>query len=291
MARFIVREARYKPLRGSLLVVGRQTVSLSPEAFKAMLRDEGFSDQVKVEIDTTTRSGYGREFVTDASFFRALGADSVVAIDASDYEGAEIVHDLNRAIPAELEMKFDFIFNGSVLDNLFDPAAALRNISKMMTPNGRVIHFEHASNATNNAYLQFSPNWFYDYYAANRFADCKTYLAFFSDLNGPWAFYACRHSNGTEPIQFRSSRFGMTCVVAEKSPSSTCDRSPMQGQYRSGDQIDDAKTGELLFHQSRRPLIAGKSFSPHIPTLAEIKSRVPVSLFAKGRGYAWCGWI
>jgi hypothetical protein len=47
----------------------------------------------------------------------------------SPYEGAEIIHDLNRPVPDKLKESADFIVDGSTLDNVFDPAMVLRNFA------------------------------------------------------------------------------------------------------------------------------------------------------------------
>jgi SAM-dependent methyltransferase len=261
MARFIIREGKHSPIRGSVLLIGRQTVFLTPERFSALMREEGMQidSALPLSLDTSTQSGAGRGFISDACFFKAFGAATVAAIDVSDYEGAEIVHNLDLPIPAHLEGKFDFICNGSVLDNVFNPIMGLGNISRMLAPGGRVIHFEHASNAVNNAYLQFSPNWFFDYYVVNRFADCKAYIALFHDLYGSWDFYACLHEGAQKPRLFRSARFAMTAVIAERAPDSTWDRHPVQGQYRSRENWAEYSKCLQRFADSPRPIMAPSS--------------------------------
>ncbi|MGO9959041.1 MAG: hypothetical protein ACLP50_24265 [Solirubrobacteraceae bacterium] len=52
-------------------------------------------------------------------FFRAAEASSVISIDASAYEGAEIVHDMNAPIPPELECKFDLVVDGGSIEHIF----------------------------------------------------------------------------------------------------------------------------------------------------------------------------
>ncbi len=324
MARFVIREGKYNPIRGSVLLIGRQTIHLTPERFQALMREEqmDINPTAPLSLDTTTQKGIGKGFISDAYFFKALGAETVKAIDVSDYEGAEIVHNLDSPIPRHLEGKFDFICNGSVLDNMFNPVMGLTNISRMLAPGGRVLHFEHASNTVNNAYLQFSPNWFFDYYVANAFADCKTYVALFYGPNGPWDFYACLHENGREPGLFRSSRFAMTAVIAEKAPDSTWDRYPAQAQYRAERDwaeylsrlrqfavstrpiLSPSKNGylnlsarargyshelrELFRLINRAPEAAPQTYTPRTPlhtAFDAVMSVLPPGFFAKRRGY------
>src|ERR1700726_3164409 len=101
MARFVIREAKHSSIRGSVLLIGRQTVYLTAAQFSGLMREEGLTidPAIPVTLDTRTRAGAGRSFISDAYLFKALGADSVTAIDVSDYEGAEIVHNLDTPIP------------------------------------------------------------------------------------------------------------------------------------------------------------------------------------------------
>jgi SAM-dependent methyltransferase len=261
MIRYIIDECKYMPIRGSVLLIGRQTVHITPAKFYKLLYQEGMqvNTGAPITLDTYTRAGAKRGLISDYSFFKILGADHVSAMDVSDYEGADIIHNLDTPIPTNLEGKFDFIFNGSVLDNVFDPVMALKNISRMLAPNGRVIHFEHASNCVNNAYLQFSPNWFFDYYVINGYSDCKTYLAIFDDLDEPWSFYACIHANESEPSQFASPHFAMTAVTAEKCHSSSWNRNPIQGQYRSRKEWDEYMNHLQFIERSVRPVLGTRT--------------------------------
>ena len=315
MARFIIREARHAPIRGSVLLIGRQTVHVTPARFFQLMCEEGMSidPELPVTLDNTTRSGAGRGFISDTYLFKALGAETVSAIDVSDYEGADIVHNLDTPVPAHLEGRFDFICNGSVLDNMFNPTMGLTNISRMLAPGGRIVHFEHASNCTNGAYLQFSPNWFFDYYAINNYTDCKTYIALFHDLDAPWEFYACLHEEGREPRQFNSSRMAMTVVIAESASDSTWDRYPIQEQYRHGDEQQRYVNGQQRIAASARSFMTPSSngllgararagqFSRRLATtidlvrqpgsmpkrlaLSPLVSRLPMRLLARRRGY------
>ena len=129
----IGREHAYRPIKGDVLFVGRQATYFTPSELTEKLRSHGnVVDPSAIEIDRTTVNripGYG-QIVTDRSIFRALGIDSVKALDTSPYEGAEIVHNLNEPIPDSLRENADFIVDGSTLDNVFDPAMAVAQSSR-----------------------------------------------------------------------------------------------------------------------------------------------------------------
>ena len=102
------------------------------------------------------------------------------ALDASSYDDAEIVHDLNRSLPNHLKATADFIVDGSTLDNVFDSAMTLRNYAQLLRPGSRLL----AINMFNNRQCAFticSPDWFLDYFVENGFSDCsktKRHIAF-----------------------------------------------------------------------------------------------------------------
>src|SRR5688572_28944649 len=111
---------------------------------------------------------------------RSLGVKKIYSLDVTDYERADIVHDLGYSVPDTLHERFDFIYNGGCLDNMFNPGMAMINFSKMLRPGGRVVCMEAASSWC-APYIIYSPGWFSDYYVANGFADCKVYLGSYYD--------------------------------------------------------------------------------------------------------------
>src|SRR5690349_9414278 len=139
----IGREHAYRPIIGDVLFIGRQTVYFSPQDLARRLRDHCAEvDAGAIEVDrTTVNRNLAGELATDRSIFRALGlpAERIKALDVSPYEGAEVIHDLNQPIPANLRGCADFIVDGSTLDNVFDPAMALRNYAELLRPGGRLL--------------------------------------------------------------------------------------------------------------------------------------------------------
>ena len=93
----IVRERKYRPIRGDVVVIGRQTVYFTPKDILAMLTQHGISVEgispSSIELDRSTQDrleGYANaNLITDAALFRLLGVPKTLALDQSDYEGAE----------------------------------------------------------------------------------------------------------------------------------------------------------------------------------------------------------
>jgi hypothetical protein len=138
----IGREHAYRPITGDVLFIGRQAVPMTPAGLATKLREHcRIVDETKIEIDrfTSDRNKHYAEQASDRSIFRALGVNRVKAVDVSPYEGAEVIHDLNQPLPDSLRGTADFIVDGSVLDNVFDPAMGLRNLTEMLRPGGRLL--------------------------------------------------------------------------------------------------------------------------------------------------------
>ena len=57
--------------------------------------------------------------------FYALGAREVISLDFSEYENAQLIHDLNIPVPADLENSFDIIFDSGSMEHVFNPQIAI----------------------------------------------------------------------------------------------------------------------------------------------------------------------
>ena len=209
-----------------------------------MLQEMGIAPRAGVRIETDQNTAHGRTagFISDRSFFNLFADAEVLAVDHSSYENADILCNLCEPIPAELTGRFNFVYNGSVLDNVFDPAAAMRNITELVGPGGVIFHYEGVVHWA-AAYTRFMPDWFFDYYAINKFQDFRAFLCTHKDIyNSPWEMYEwwpfqIDNATSASLTQVPEPSTGRECVVvvvAEKGPNSTSNRIPIQSAYRQG---------------------------------------------------------
>ncbi len=94
-------------------------------------------------------------------FLIAAGAESVSSIDASAYEGADIVHDMNTRIGPQLERRFDLVIDGGSIEHIFRPDRALENLMRMTKVGGRALVWAPANNQCGHGFFQFSPEFFF----------------------------------------------------------------------------------------------------------------------------------
>lgn len=140
--RFIAREHKHKPFAGPVLTLGRQNVYSKLEEVRKLLLSEGItpadlpSDEgARSNIPNWTDSPQANN-ISDVAFFKLLGVAEVMALDYSDYEGADIIHDLNYPVSANLKDRFDLIVDGGTIEHVFDVRQSFMNIAAMLRPGG-----------------------------------------------------------------------------------------------------------------------------------------------------------
>lgn len=249
--RALIQEHARRPYSGRVCTYARQSVAATPEEALGMFRAAGLEpatgDAAQLEIDTTTswaRSNPAVGMIRDIDFFRLFGLTDIQAIDVSDFEGADIIWDLNNPIPPDLEGSCGLVVDGSLLDNLFDPTTGLKNAARLLAPGGRCFLRNHGNTPlvyTGIPYTMFSPVWFFDYFVWNDFDYCQVYVII--DHEGPdFAAYSISYEHaaghkGTgykgrvKPIVSYDPIYVM--VYAEKGGRSTWAKTPTQDSYRN----------------------------------------------------------
>lgn len=101
------------------------------------------------------------------AFFRALGATQLDVLDHSAYEGASVLHDLNRPLPSGELRRYDFVFDGGVIEHVFDCANAFRSCMQLAKVGGHVCTCSIANNECGHGFYQFSPELFFRLFDAS----------------------------------------------------------------------------------------------------------------------------
>jgi SAM-dependent methyltransferase len=155
-AQLLIKEHKNGLSFGRMATLGRQGLHANRPALISVLRESGYKmskDRIRKLLDPTMQ--YSEDF------FSLLGAEKIVAIDASDYEGAQVIHDMNRQIPKTMVSSFDLVLDSGTLEHIFDFPSALRNAVQMVHPNGRFISITMANNFCGHGFYQFSPELYY----------------------------------------------------------------------------------------------------------------------------------
>ena len=136
---------------GRMLTLGRQWCRLDRSKMKTLWSRRGYP---------------GIEHVADEGawaddIFKALGADRLEVTDYSPYEGADVIHDLNLPVPSTHHDAYDVVFDGGVLEHVFNYPMAVENCMRMVREGGHVIIASIANNELGHGFYQFSPELFF----------------------------------------------------------------------------------------------------------------------------------
>jgi hypothetical protein len=138
---------------GDVLTLGRQSLNVFPGKMAATLEQHGFPSELFRKASP--------ECAFAEPCFLSLGATKVFALDASDFEGANFVHDLNKPIGPELAQRFDVVYDGGTLEHVFNFLVAIQNCMEMVRVGGRLFIHTCANNLCGHGFYQFSPELFY----------------------------------------------------------------------------------------------------------------------------------
>lgn len=141
---------RFAP-EGRSLMLGRQKFMVRPKHMRRFERVLRKYDLPYSHDDLVQPDGYSETLLD------ALGFGAVETMDFSGYEGASILHDLNKPIPEELENQFDFILDGGTIEHVFNVPAALENVFRMLKPGGRFVSANGMNGWPFHGIYQFNP--------------------------------------------------------------------------------------------------------------------------------------
>ena len=92
---------------------------------------------------------------------RVLQTETLEALDYSDYQGANLIHDLNQPLPEHLAARYDAVIDGGTLEHVFDFPRALQNAMRLVKPGGALYLCTPANNLFGHGFYQFSADLFY----------------------------------------------------------------------------------------------------------------------------------
>lgn len=152
--RSILLVLRESARRESLLILGDAAVFVDPAAYERLAASLGYP--------LTFTPDRLDPFTLGAS----LGFARTETLDVN--EKASLTVDLHQDVPDDLVEAFDCLIDAGVLFWCFDPASALRNILRMVRPDGLIVHITAVSGHYGRGYYNIHPLVLEDFYLSNR---------------------------------------------------------------------------------------------------------------------------
>ena len=152
---------------GDTITIGRQELAMNPVALASVVKPS---------------AGYVPSVYCDNMLVDQFGASRVESIDNCDYEDATHVLDLCQPIPPELQGRYDMVIDAGTTEHIFNAPQALKSISQLARPGGRIVHILPANNYCGHGFWQFSPELFFSLYSEkNGYRDTQVFLASLAD--------------------------------------------------------------------------------------------------------------
>jgi hypothetical protein len=141
----------------STMTLGRQQFFwFTPEKMRRVLRKHGLHvSESETRADMTGGDGFAEPL------FARLGAEETRSIDASPFEGATDVHDLNEPIPDSLKQNFSAVIDSGTLEHVFNLPQAIANAMEMVELGGHLLFMSPTNNEGGHGFYQFAPELFF----------------------------------------------------------------------------------------------------------------------------------
>lgn len=149
------------------VAIGRQAVFVEPRQLEAFRRRRGLAPW---PAEAAAAAG---PLWFEPMLRHWFGATRVDSVDASPYEQASIVHDMNLPWPTEgeaapLRGHADAVLDFGCLEHVFDFPTAWRNAAALCRVGGHLLHALPANNLSGHGFYQFSPELFFNLYQPAR---------------------------------------------------------------------------------------------------------------------------
>ncbi len=154
-ARFLLGRRRAGVRFEKCVTLGRQHCFLSNRETRGLLRE---FDLLPQDFPGLFPDAYPRYA---EPFWEMLGAKTLDTIDASDFEGATRVHDMNQPVPAAWHAAYDLVCDIGTLEHVFNFPVAIRNCLEMVKPGGHFFAQTPTNNYLGHGFYQFSPELYF----------------------------------------------------------------------------------------------------------------------------------
>lgn len=160
-----------------------------------------------------------------------MGFENIRSLDASAYEGADIIHDLNAPLPNALVGLTDFLYDGGTMEHVFDVARVLDTMSRLVRPGGTLLVSTPANGQCGHGFYQYSPEFFHRALEAHGFINIRVYLV--GLLKPSRWFLAIDPRSAGRRLQFTTAEPMQILAVAQRDerPEGGRRAMPLQSDY------------------------------------------------------------
>jgi hypothetical protein len=196
-----------------------------------------------------------------------LGGRDVQSLDASRFENASILHDMNEPIPPNLRTRFTAVVDVGTLEHVFNYPQALKNAMEMVALDGHFLAVTPCNNFMAHGFYQFSPELFFRALGPEQGFTLRSVVVCETTPGAPW--YECVDPQAIGARgELVNSRYTYLLIVARRDRVVEIFRKPPQQSDYS--QIWSAAV-------SVEKASVGVKVQPH-PIKAAVRSLLPTAV-------------
>jgi len=219
-------------------MIGRQSVLATADAIASSCelfkRPLGRADAQKLIDDS---DGFAE------AFFKFLGAIKVESFDASEYEGASVVHDFNRPVLEEWKARFSAVLDGGSLEHIFNFPVALKSGMEMVRVGGHYLAITPTNNFSGHGFYQFSPELLYRVFNEANGFELKKMMIHETAFDGEW-FDVADPEDIRERVTLLNSEPAHLLLIAQRvSEQPILATPPQQSDYVTAWSAGSSKSG------------------------------------------------
>lgn len=162
-------------------MLGRQKMHLFPRDFQILLNGFGYQlDLSEAEALLIEDDRFAEPFI------KFLGGKAIDSYDASSYEDATHVHDMNIPIPDEYKDRYTALLDGGSLEHIFNFPVAIKSCMEMIKVGGHYLGITPVNNFMGHGFYQFSPELYYRVLSKENGFTIDNMVIFEDKPGAPW---------------------------------------------------------------------------------------------------------
>jgi hypothetical protein len=233
---------------GKTIMLGRQGLHVDKKHLQNNLSQFGITN-VSAEDILKEEGRYAEPFL------RLLGAKEIYSIDASDYESATVIHDMNLPIADKYKKNYGVVIDGGSLEHIFNFPVAIKNCMEMVKIGGYFLGITPANNFFGHGFYQFSPDLYFKVFSPENGFKMEKLIFFIDKKNPKW--YEVKDPDEVKTRVTLCNNYPSYLFVIGKRISDTpiFETTPQQGFYQKLLWKDEGRKSEVKPTSSKTSII------------------------------------
>lgn len=194
--------------------------------------------------------------------FKFLGAEQIISLDYSNYEGATLIHDMNTPVPESLHRQYSCVIDSGTLEHVFNFPIAIKNSMNMVAAGGHYLAITPTNNQMGHGFYQFSPELYYRIFSPENGFQVKKVFITTLENDADWFEVEDPKRIGNRGMVVNQKPLCMMILAQKINDAQPFSTYPIQSDYATTWQKVNALTSGTPYQESRLKFYYRK-LTPH----------------------------